>query len=110
MCVCGVGGTRHLSTVTSLSVPVQNRRGWYSDWYNSTSFAEFSRKWNKPVHEWLLRHVYLDAMRRRGLSPTAALYLTFTVSILAHEVIIWGTLGLVTPYLAILSATQVRLI
>lgn len=37
-------------------------RGFYDDWWNSTTFAEFSRKWNKPVHEGLLRHVYLGTM------------------------------------------------
>lgn len=154
-------------------------RAFYDDWYNATSFAEFSRKWNKPVHEWLLRHVYLDLMRRRttqsssspessssgggssgtsgssgggggggGLSPTLALYATYLLSIAAHEVrrsravvrsmwlwdfsccccrcvphplllqllllllltrlqiVLWGAMGWVTPYLAVLSTLQ----
>jgi sterol O-acyltransferase len=81
-------------------------RRFYDDWWNSTSFAEFSRKWNLPVHEFLLRHVYLDAMRRRGLGPDAALYLTYLVSIAVHEIILWGAMGLVTPYLAVLSTAQ----
>ncbi|KAJ3219885.1 hypothetical protein HK099_004546 [Clydaea vesicula] len=29
-------------------------RDFYDDWWNSTSFEEFARKWNKPVHEFLL--------------------------------------------------------
>ena len=81
-------------------------RSYYHDWWNSTSFAEFSRKWNTPVHEFLLRHIFLDTMLRRGASPTIALYLTYIISILIHEFIIWGALGIVTPYLGILSTVQ----
>ena len=25
-------------------------REFYQDWWNSTSWDQFSRKWNKPVH------------------------------------------------------------
>lgn len=32
-------------------------REFYQDWWNSTTFDEFSRKWNVPVHSFLLRHV-----------------------------------------------------
>jgi sterol O-acyltransferase len=32
-------------------------RNFYDDWWNSSSFDQFARKWNKPVHEFLLRHV-----------------------------------------------------
>lgn len=81
-------------------------RNYYHDWWNSTSFAEFSRKWNTPVHEFLLRHIFLDTMLRRGASPTTALYLTYIISILVHEFVIWGALGIVTPYLGILSTVQ----
>ena len=30
-------------------------RDFYEDWWNSSSYDEFARKWNKPVHEFLLR-------------------------------------------------------
>ncbi|CAG8583509.1 27829_t:CDS:2 [Racocetra persica] len=31
-------------------------RNFYDDWWNSTTWEEFARKWNKPVHRFLLRH------------------------------------------------------
>jgi hypothetical protein len=106
-------------------------RDTYGEWWDATSFAEFSRKWNLPVHEFLLRHVYLDFQRgagrsrRRGggggggggegggggRSPAVALYLTYGVSIVAHEIIISGALGFgITPYLSILSLAQFPLL
>ena len=32
-------------------------REFYQDWWNSTSFDEFARRWNVPVHTFLLKHV-----------------------------------------------------
>jgi sterol O-acyltransferase len=33
-------------------------RGFYGDWWNSVSFDQYARDWNRPVHNFLLRHVY----------------------------------------------------
>lgn len=33
-------------------------REFYSDWWNSTGFEEFSRKWNRPVHLFLYKYIY----------------------------------------------------
>lgn len=38
-------------------------REFYRDWWNSSSFAEYYRKWNGVVHDWLYAYVYLDTMR-----------------------------------------------
>ena len=35
-------------------------RQFYQDFWNSTNFDEYSRKWNKLVHEFLYRHYYLE--------------------------------------------------
>ena len=37
-------------------------RGFYEEWWNSTGYEEFNRKWNKPVYEFLYRHVYLESI------------------------------------------------
>jgi sterol O-acyltransferase len=85
-------------------------RTFYSEWWQSTTFLEFSRLWNAPVHHWLARHCYIDAQRRLGLSQTTALGLTFAFSIAVHEAIIFSALGrVVTPYLALLSLLQLPL-
>ena len=55
--------------------------------WNSTSWDEFSRKWNKPVHQFLLRHVYTSTMRSYKLSKTSAMFITFLLSAAVHELV-----------------------
>jgi sterol O-acyltransferase len=33
---------------------------FYDDWWNSTEFGTYYRKWNTLVHEWLYYYVYTD--------------------------------------------------
>lgn len=61
-------------------------RRFYSDWWNSQDWMEFSREWNIPVHNFFRRHVY-EASRTANLPKPAATALTFFVSAIAHEVI-----------------------
>lgn len=77
-------------------------RRFYDDWWASTSFSEFSRRWNRPVHEFFLRHAYLDGMRRWGLRPAKALAATFLISIIMHEAIIYAALEGPPPWLALM--------
>lgn len=60
-------------------------RAFYSDWWNSISFDEFSRKWNRPVHTFLLRHVYATTISTYKLSKFSAAFVTFLLSALVHE-------------------------
>ena len=55
--------------------------------WNSTSLDEFARKWNKPVHVFLLRHVYTATIMRYRVSKTTAMLLTFVLSASAHELV-----------------------
>ncbi|KAJ2868725.1 Sterol O-acyltransferase 2 (Sterol-ester synthase 2) [Coemansia erecta] len=34
-------------------------RRFYDDWWNARGLDEFSRKWNRPVHLFLARHIYM---------------------------------------------------
>lgn len=61
-------------------------RQFYEDWWNSTSQDEFSRKWNKPVHTFLLKHVYAATIMR-GATKSRALFITFLLSACAHELV-----------------------
>lgn len=62
-------------------------RHFYSDWWNSTNWLEFSREWNIPVHRFLQRHVY-GASRPHMSRPIATL-VTFLISALAHELVMF---------------------
>jgi len=61
-------------------------RRFYHDWWNSTTIAEYWRKWNLPVHVWLVRHVYFP-MRRRRISRIYANAFIFLMSALFHEIL-----------------------
>ena len=61
----------------------QDRR-FYQDWWNSGSLTEYWRKWNHPIHNWLVRHCYYPLVRR-GIDTNTARFLTFMVSAYFHE-------------------------
>jgi len=85
-------------------------REFYSDWWNSTTFDEFARKWNKPVHEWLLRHIYGEALYKLKLSQTNATMVTFLFSSIIHELFMAVTFRITKPYLFFMQMSQLPLI
>ncbi|KAL4726903.1 Sterol O-acyltransferase 2 (Sterol-ester synthase 2) [Fusarium chlamydosporum] len=60
-------------------------RHFYSDWWNSTDWMEFSREWNIPVYSFLRRHVYSASRPRIGRGAATAL--TFLISAFGHEIV-----------------------
>ncbi|EAS32815.3 sterol O-acyltransferase [Coccidioides immitis RS] len=60
-------------------------RRFYSDWWNSCDWLEFSREWNIPVHHFLRRHVYFSSLTR--FSNSGAMFITFLVSSIGHELV-----------------------
>ncbi|KAH6975395.1 MBOAT, membrane-bound O-acyltransferase family-domain-containing protein [Ilyonectria sp. MPI-CAGE-AT-0026] len=60
-------------------------RHFYSDWWNSTDWMEFSREWNIPVYSFLRRHVYGASRPRVGKS--GATVITFLISAVGHEIV-----------------------
>ncbi|KAJ0410133.1 hypothetical protein ATCC90586_001618 [Pythium insidiosum] len=85
-------------------------RDFYGDWWNSTTFDEFARKWNKPVHEFLLRHVYLESLESYKISKRSAATLTFFVSALLHECVFVIVFRTVKMYFFLLQMIQVVVI
>ncbi|TFK48536.1 MBOAT-domain-containing protein [Heliocybe sulcata] len=83
-------------------------RQFYEDWWNSTSWDEFSRKWNKPVHTFLLRHVYAESTYR--VSRTSALFFTFLLSAAVHEMVMAIVTQKIRMYLFTLQLIQIPLI
>lgn len=60
-------------------------RHFYSDWWNSTDWMEFSREWNVPVYSFLRRHVY--SASRPHIGRSYATLITFLVSAVGHEIV-----------------------
>ena len=85
-------------------------REFYEDWWNCTNFDEFSRRWNKPVHAWLLRHVYLESIRSYRVSKTNATVATFVFSMLLHELALTVTGRRFRPYIFALAMVQLLVI
>jgi diacylglycerol O-acyltransferase-1 len=62
-------------------------RRFYLDWWNARSIDEYWRKWNLPVHNWMIRHMYYPLIRA-GWSRSIAVFIVFLYSAVVHEVII----------------------
>ncbi|KAJ9582660.1 hypothetical protein L9F63_022999, partial [Diploptera punctata] len=57
-------------------------RMFYQDWWNSTSYAVFFRKWNVLVQDWLFTYIYKDVpFRKRWISMLTVIL----ISALFHE-------------------------
>ncbi|EMD39091.1 hypothetical protein CERSUDRAFT_81871 [Gelatoporia subvermispora B] len=85
-------------------------RRFYDDWWNSTSWDEFSRKWNRPVHTFLLRHVYASSMSSYNLTRRSAMFLTFFLSAAVHELVMAIVTKKIRMYLFALQIFQIPLI
>ncbi|KAI6113034.1 MBOAT, membrane-bound O-acyltransferase family-domain-containing protein [Pisolithus sp. B1] len=83
----------------------------FGDTWNSTSWDEFSRKWNKPVHTFLLRHVYASTLASYpSVSRTSAMVMTFLLSAAAHELVMVIVTHKIRLYLFLMQLAQIPLI
>lgn len=71
-------------------------RRFYTDWWNAASFAEYWKRWNLPVHNWMLRHLYFPLLRR-GWNRTSAGCCVFLFSGLMHELLVVVPLRMSRP-------------
>ncbi|KAF9903100.1 hypothetical protein EC991_004227 [Linnemannia zychae] len=85
-------------------------RNFYEDWWNCVSFDEWARKWNKPVHHFLLRHVYDSSIESFHLSKSNAAFATFFLSSCVHELVMMVVTRKVRLYLFVLQMFQLPLI
>ncbi|CDJ42727.1 sterol O-acyltransferase, putative [Eimeria tenella] len=99
-CICNL-----LAEITNFA-----NRDFYHDWWNSTNWDEYSRKWNRPVHKFLLRHVYMETQQKYRWSQRSAALATFLFSALLHEMIMAVCLRFVRFYLFALMLLQIPLV
>ncbi|KAG8624383.1 hypothetical protein KVT40_007450 [Elsinoe batatas] len=62
-------------------------REFYGDWWNSHSVRSYWTSWNKPVSQFMKRHIY-SPMIGRGIPPTVAQIITFVFSGVLHELLV----------------------
>lgn len=53
----------------------------------SQTWDQFARDWNKPVHNFLLRHVYHSSISAYQVSKPTATLITFFLSACVHELV-----------------------
>eukprot|EP00834_Sanchytrium_tribonematis_P000428 NODE_8_length_66115_cov_0.981823.p13 type:complete len:454 gc:universal NODE_8_length_66115_cov_0.981823:52263-53624(+) len=87
-----------------------DRGNFYSDWWNSVNYLEFSRKWNKPVHNFLFRHVYLECLQVMGFSKGLSRFITFFISALFHELVFVVLFKEIKWYMFVIQMLQIPLI
>jgi hypothetical protein len=85
-------------------------RQFYDDWWNSTDLEEFNRRWNKIVHMFLYKHVYLECTKTYKMSPNSAKMVTFLFSALLHEYVLCVVIKLFRPFMFVLMMLQIPLI
>jgi diacylglycerol O-acyltransferase-1 len=84
-------------------------REFYLEWWNSRTLGEYWRKWNIPVHSWLLRHVY-KPMVADGYGKNFSMFFTFFLSAVAHEYLISGACRILTYWAFIAMMSQIPMI
>ncbi|KAI3646520.1 hypothetical protein MP228_009448 [Amoeboaphelidium protococcarum] len=85
-------------------------RQFYEDWWNSTNYDEFARKWNKVVHDFLLRHIYLHSIDNYQISKTNASFITFLFSSCIHELLLAVVAGKVVMLFFFMQMSQLPII
>ncbi|KAI1344944.1 MBOAT family protein [Xylariaceae sp. FL0016] len=85
-------------------------RSFYADWWNSVSWDQFARDWNRPVHNFLLRHVYHSSISSMRVNKHTATLMTFFLSACVHELVMWCIFKKLRGYLLILQMFQLPLV
>ncbi|KAK0742893.1 MBOAT, membrane-bound O-acyltransferase family-domain-containing protein [Schizothecium vesticola] len=85
-------------------------RRFYDAWWNSVSWDQFARDWNRPVHNFLRRHVYHSSISAMNVDKHTATLMTFFLSACAHELVMWCIFKKLRGYLLLLQMFQLPLV
>ncbi|KAI5950510.1 ARE2 [Candida margitis] len=85
-------------------------RNFYGPWWSCTDFSEFARLWNKPVHNFLLRHVYHSSISALKVNKIHATLITFIISSVVHELVMYVIFGTLRGYLLLFQMSQIPLV
>lgn len=85
-------------------------RDFYGPWWSSSDWSDFARLWNKPVHNFLLRHVYHSSISSIKVNKGVATFITFVISSIIHEVVMMCIFKTFRGYLFLLQMSQIPLV
>ena len=101
-------------------------RSFYDTWWNSgthicllkqkrhpltrsfpiVSWDQYARDWNRPVHNFLLRHVYHSSISFMKVNKHVATLITFLLSACVHELVMWCIFKKLRGYLLMMQMCQ----
>ena len=84
-------------------------RDFYKDWWNADCIGAFWRKWNLPMREWCLRHIYVESMYYFNTSKDVASIMVFIVSTIMNEFYLSIGFKVSQPYFFLIMITQIPL-
>ncbi|KAK6076066.1 Sterol O-acyltransferase 2 [Seiridium cupressi] len=85
-------------------------RSFYDAWWNSVSWDQYARDWNRPVHNFLLRHVYHSSISSMRVNKHTATLITFFLSACVHELVMWCIFKKLRGYLMLMQMSQLPLV
>ncbi|TGJ88716.1 hypothetical protein E0Z10_g33 [Xylaria hypoxylon] len=85
-------------------------RSFYDAWWNSVSWEQFARDWNRPVYSFLLRHVYHSSISSMRVNKHTATLITFFLSACVHELVMWCIFKKLRGYLLAMQMFQLPLV
>ncbi|KAG5895953.1 hypothetical protein JTB14_027954 [Gonioctena quinquepunctata] len=86
-------------------------RSFYGDWWTCCNYGQFFRKWNILVSDWLVIYVYRDFYESLTPGrPILAKLAVFTLSILAHEWMIFNLVGFFLPVCTVFFSLGILMI
>ena len=96
---------------------MQADRLFFKDFWNARNIGEFWSLYNKPVHEWFLRHVYFPIMAIKGIRFEFVGLIVFLISGVLHEYVFisinkrfscWAALSLLSSGIFAKTESYVR--
>lgn len=84
-------------------------RDFYGPWWSCVDWSDFLRLWNKPVHRFLLRHVYYSSISAFSLPKGWAVLATFLISSIVHEVVMYVVFERWRGFLFLFQMSQIPL-
>ncbi|KAG7192787.1 acyl-CoA/sterol acyltransferase [Scheffersomyces spartinae] len=97
-----------LNTIAELSRFAD--REFYGPWWACTDFSQFARIWNVTVHKFLQRHVYHSSISMLNFNKQQAIFATFILSSLVHELAMLVIFDTLRGYLLLFQMSQIPLV
>ncbi|XP_073847827.1 sterol O-acyltransferase 1-like [Musca autumnalis] len=77
-------------------------RRFHGDWWTSTNFFQFFRRWNTWAGDWFYEYIFRDFYMHIYASKSASAFALYVVSAIVHEYVVSISLRLIFPLMSFL--------